>query len=166
MPTTEQLKVIQADLTRPIVGIENRTAQEAFDIMCDRIRHHLPQGEGEVKRVAQAIGASLNKDDLPEGGWEEILADAARAAIAALSPHPVSSVSREDVLEEAARWHDQRRRDTPDAFEMEFHEVSAEAIRALKSSTPSVSEGEVERGFDAKTAPSAASASTPEGERP
>jgi hypothetical protein len=25
-------------LTRPIVGIENRTAQEAFDIMVDRIR--------------------------------------------------------------------------------------------------------------------------------
>ena len=25
------------DLTRPIIGIENRTAQEAFDIMCDRI---------------------------------------------------------------------------------------------------------------------------------
>lgn len=27
------------DLTRPIVGIENRTAAEVFDIMCDRIRH-------------------------------------------------------------------------------------------------------------------------------
>lgn len=26
------------DLTRPIIGIENRTAQEAFDIMADRIR--------------------------------------------------------------------------------------------------------------------------------
>ena len=25
-------------LTRPIVGIENRTAQEVFDIMCDRFR--------------------------------------------------------------------------------------------------------------------------------
>src|SRR5690348_11867738 len=30
-------------LTRPIIGIENRTAQEAFDIMADRIkRAHLP----------------------------------------------------------------------------------------------------------------------------
>jgi len=27
-----------ADLTRPIVGIKNRTAAEVFDIMCDRIR--------------------------------------------------------------------------------------------------------------------------------
>ncbi|CAH0339601.1 hypothetical protein [Rhizobium sp. CECT 9324] len=26
------------DITRPIVGIENRTAQEVFDIMVDRIR--------------------------------------------------------------------------------------------------------------------------------
>ncbi|MGB3833752.1 MAG: hypothetical protein WA975_18025 [Mesorhizobium sp.] len=26
------------DLTRPIIGIENRTAQEVFDIMCDRFR--------------------------------------------------------------------------------------------------------------------------------
>lgn len=27
-----------SDLTRPIIGIENRTAQEVFDIMCDRFR--------------------------------------------------------------------------------------------------------------------------------
>lgn len=26
-----------ADLARPIIGIENRTAQEVFDMMCDRI---------------------------------------------------------------------------------------------------------------------------------
>lgn len=32
---------MQADLTRPIIGIENRTAQEVFDIMCDRIRSRL-----------------------------------------------------------------------------------------------------------------------------
>lgn len=30
-----------SDLTRPIIGIENRTAQEAFDIMADRIRSAL-----------------------------------------------------------------------------------------------------------------------------
>lgn len=27
-----------SDLTRPIIGIQNRTAQETFDIMADRIR--------------------------------------------------------------------------------------------------------------------------------
>jgi hypothetical protein len=36
-------------LTRPIIGIENRTAQEAFDIMADRIRgalsaYSVPEG--------------------------------------------------------------------------------------------------------------------------
>ena len=40
------------DLTRQIIGIENRTAQEVFDIMSDRIRAHfsaLPAGEvGEL----------------------------------------------------------------------------------------------------------------------
>lgn len=29
---------MNTNLTRPIVGIENRTAQEVFDIMCDRVR--------------------------------------------------------------------------------------------------------------------------------
>ena len=37
-----------------------------------------------------------------------------------------------DGLEKAAKWHDQRVRDTPDAFEMELHQVSAAAIREMK----------------------------------
>ncbi len=36
-----------------------------------------------------------------------------------------------NALEAAAGWHDERARNTPDAFEMEFHQVSAKAIRAL-----------------------------------
>lgn len=40
---------------------------------------------------------------------------------------------RAEAFEEAARWHDQRYRDTPDAFEMEFHDVSRKAIRSLSS---------------------------------
>jgi hypothetical protein len=38
-------------LIRPIIGIENRTAQEVFDIMCDRIAAsaHMP---GSQKPVA------------------------------------------------------------------------------------------------------------------
>jgi hypothetical protein len=32
-------------LTRPIVGIENRTAQEVFDIMADRFRHAVVDAE-------------------------------------------------------------------------------------------------------------------------
>lgn len=33
------------DLTRPIIGIENRTAQEVFDIMCDRFRRSAVSAE-------------------------------------------------------------------------------------------------------------------------
>jgi hypothetical protein len=35
-------------LTRPIIGIENRTALEVFDIMCDRIRRLSPKGHSEA----------------------------------------------------------------------------------------------------------------------
>lgn len=36
--TITKAAIEAADLTRPIIGIENRTAQEVFDIMCDRIK--------------------------------------------------------------------------------------------------------------------------------
>lgn len=47
-PATERADGKVADLTRPIVGIENRTAQKALEIMCDRIRRALgaPTHEG------------------------------------------------------------------------------------------------------------------------
>lgn len=36
-----------ARLTRPVIGLENRTPLEVFDIMCDRIRLASLTGEGE-----------------------------------------------------------------------------------------------------------------------
>lgn len=39
------------DLTRPIIGIENRTAQEVFDIMCSRFTAYL-SALGEREPVA------------------------------------------------------------------------------------------------------------------
>lgn len=36
-----------SDPTRPIIGIENRTAQEVFDIMCDRLRTALATSKAE-----------------------------------------------------------------------------------------------------------------------
>lgn len=36
---------MQSEMTRPIVGIENRTAQEVFDIMCDRFKIALSAAE-------------------------------------------------------------------------------------------------------------------------
>lgn len=37
------------DLTRPIIGIENRTAEEVFDIMADRIRYARPSPAAGVE---------------------------------------------------------------------------------------------------------------------
>ena len=52
------------ELTRPIIGIENRTAQEVFDIMCDRIRSALvsaPAVPDAVRaRLAMARGHLSN----------------------------------------------------------------------------------------------------------
>jgi hypothetical protein len=51
-----------------------------------------------------------------------------------------------DMREMAAEWHDQRAINTPDAFEMEFHQVSAAAIRALPiDETTSFRVAELER---------------------
>jgi|GEM_PF-5931835 len=44
--STDKAMVTDA-LTRPIIGIENRTAQEAFDIMCDRIRRSAALAQAE-----------------------------------------------------------------------------------------------------------------------
>lgn len=37
----DRLLELAARLTRPVIGIENRTPQEVFDIMADRIRYAL-----------------------------------------------------------------------------------------------------------------------------
>jgi hypothetical protein len=35
---TKRVAELEPKLTRPIIGLENRSALEVFDIMCDRIR--------------------------------------------------------------------------------------------------------------------------------
>jgi len=64
-------------LTRPIIGIENRTAQEVFDMMCDRIRR-TPAPEGEV------VGDPVLWKDRPDEWTDAILA-----------AHPVNSTDPE-----------------------------------------------------------------------
>jgi DNA-binding PucR family transcriptional regulator len=62
----------QKDPLRPIIGVENRTAQEVFDIMCDRIRAALEAaerraGEAEEDRDSQqriAIAVIAERDTL------------------------------------------------------------------------------------------------------
>ena len=62
------------ELTRPIIGIENRTAQEVFDIMCDRIRSALvsvpavPDAGEETERKLATVVAPDN------GTVEEVFA--------------------------------------------------------------------------------------------
>ena len=56
-PTTEAPDLVER-LTRPIIGIKNRTSQEAFDIMTDRIRMALaaiPSQAGEVERLRKRL---------------------------------------------------------------------------------------------------------------
>lgn len=63
------------DLTRPIIGIENRTAQEVFDIMCDRIRHAplLPR-EGVVEELEwRSTDGIWYKADAEFGGYYRIV---------------------------------------------------------------------------------------------
>lgn len=49
------------DLTRPIIGIENRTAQEVFDIMCSRFTAYL-SALGEREPVAAAYVAGISPE--------------------------------------------------------------------------------------------------------
>lgn len=92
------------NLTRPIVGIEHRTAQEVFDLMVERVRRaRLSQagaGGGGVepwaiarKVVAEALeqggsteAAALVLDGSCDGWADVILAH--RAILAALAPSP------------------------------------------------------------------------------
>lgn len=71
-------------LTRPIIGIEYRTAQEAFDIMSDRFRAYLaasPKEQAEV--VAWTVRDNPKESDelgkcydvlLPSGEWRSCVA--------------------------------------------------------------------------------------------
>lgn len=83
-----------AELTRPIIGIENRTAREVFDIMVDRIRR-LEAPADRVEKLEAALRASedafeairlilIKHLDEPErhAFWKAVSArDAIRAAI-------------------------------------------------------------------------------------
>ncbi len=60
------MDTLSDELTRPIIGIENRTSQEVFDIMCDRmlaLRKRVGDLEGaERKRAVAAIHWVFNAD--------------------------------------------------------------------------------------------------------
>lgn len=80
---------------------------------------------------AKSEGYRLNDEGLiyfdSRMNWSAIVLDVWKASSQQPSVHG---------LETAARWHDERARNTPDAFEMELHQKSAEAIRALNPQQP------------------------------
>lgn len=76
------MTIDQKALTRPIVGIENRTAQEVFDIMCDRFRLAAPPAPDHaddlaVDRFADAMKAKLKweREERGRGGWQNMSAE-------------------------------------------------------------------------------------------
>ena len=57
----------KSDLTRPIAGIENRTAQEVFDLMSDRIRRRRPS-PGEPTPDHSGDATDMVAPSSPGGG--------------------------------------------------------------------------------------------------
>lgn len=84
-----------SDLTRPIIGIENRTAQEVFDIMCDRLRAaEAPSRTGRVK-VEALVNSLLDLRDLIMRG-KRCVADTGPAV------KPVIELAAVHILDDAA----------------------------------------------------------------
>ncbi len=97
-----------SDLTRPIIGIQNRTAQEVFDIMCDRFRA-LPTitpaevgGLVDAQTEARAIVSAILVDERLAVGYQiETLADAIVEHIAtALEPAAPEAAATDSIAVE------------------------------------------------------------------
>ncbi len=135
----------QSDLTRPIIGIENRTAQEVFDIMCDRIHRASPTyGSGPVAwRVSTYLhgesGWKFTADPATAHYWADTSGTVAEPLYTFPVKQPVGEVTRESVIEECARVVD-----TGAGWIGAYHKTPsvgmapliATAIRALASNPP------------------------------
>lgn len=106
----EQVSEMAKRLTRPIIGIENRTAQEAFDIMCDRISRALPSEQPQpthdadlreqiarLRELAEGERAECRHGPFGVGGLVEQTAD----TIEAQAREIAQTAERERVLVEA-----------------------------------------------------------------
>ena len=84
---------------------------------------------GEPEQVAREIATSVYGGVIePRGPDRDKLHAALAERITAALTRAVAAATEKE-RERCARWHDERRYNTPDAFEMEFHEVSAAALR-------------------------------------
>lgn len=70
------------DILRPIIGIENRTAQEVFDIMCDRFGHRIEATRALSAEVEEMRAAAIRVRDNNRNG---VTGSEARAAWQALN---------------------------------------------------------------------------------
>lgn len=77
--------------------------------------------EKVAERIADTVSARL--DWATRGNGWQVVYDATLSAL---------GDQWKAAIEVAAQWHAQRAIDTPDAFEMEFHQKSAMALRALR----------------------------------
>lgn len=90
------------DICRPIIGIENRSAQEVFDIMCDRIRHRTaseqPASGEALDRIATAICRTVA--EIPDRSSPDDFPDA--MLVTADELHTIVSCALENEAERAA----------------------------------------------------------------
>lgn len=83
-----------SDLTRPIIGIQNRTAQEVFDIMCDRFRA-LPTITPADALDRMSRGVDWCDQDEQARRWE-----AARRILSALEPAAPEAAATDSIAVE------------------------------------------------------------------
>lgn len=65
---------------RPIIGIENRTAEEVFDIMCDRIKSRQTFTEESRDSIAEIL-ETIAHDGLPGSHDLDVALDAIEGSI-------------------------------------------------------------------------------------
>lgn len=90
------------ELTRPIVGIENRTTQEVFDIMCDRIKSSPRGGVVVEPGILTSLIVAASKMSAASPGHTanihkaiDILADLARTKSQAADALEAATASRQ-----------------------------------------------------------------------
>ena len=76
MTDLNEAALADSELTRPIISIENRSAQEVFDIMSDRFNARITALSAEVEGLTR-------ERDAYERGCDEWMRDAADSASAA-----------------------------------------------------------------------------------
>ena len=96
------------DLARPIIGIENRTAQEVFDIMCDRFRaaeRALAERAGGVKVDRRVLNMAISKWAM-DSDIDITLGDAValhEAIMSCLTTEPAAPEGRQDLANSGGR---------------------------------------------------------------